>query len=340
MLYAAFQDLMWRRRRVVIAVLAVSLALGLSLVMAGVTAAFGREADQVLRSIGGESFLMRKGELGVFTSASVVDVDAAPNARPFAFWNAPVRSSTRGLVQSALLSSEPGWPSGVVDGTALQRPGDVVVDRSLGVEVGESVLLADRRLRVVGRTQGTTLYGGQPVLFIHTADAQQLMSGGANVTKGFVESGRPSSPPPSGLVRVERSSARSDLLRPLANAQQSLVLIMVLLWTVAASIVASVVFLAVLERTRDIAVFKATGVPVRSIAWGVLLQAGVIAGTASLMGVVLAHVIAPAFAMPVVITRSTSFLLPVLALGIAVVASLAGLRRVARIEPAFAFGGP
>jgi hypothetical protein len=49
MLYAAFQDLMWRRRRVVIAVLAVSLALGLSLVMAGVTAAFGREADQVLR---------------------------------------------------------------------------------------------------------------------------------------------------------------------------------------------------------------------------------------------------------------------------------------------------
>ncbi len=324
----------------VAAVLAVALSFAVSLVMSGVASAFDREATRVLDAIGGESFLMRNGELGVFTTASVVPTSAAPGARPFAFWNSPIRSSGRGLVQSALIGIPVGWPAAgsITDGRAIAAPGEVVADRSLGAKLGSSLTLADKTFMVVGLTQDTTLYGGQPVVFIPMSDAQELLAGGADVTKGFVENGVPSSPPPAGLTRVSRSTAKQDLLRPLANAQQSLVLIMVLLWIVAAVIVGSVVFLSVLERSRDMAVFKATGVTTRGIAAGVLLQACVIAGVASILAIGAGYALAPFFAMPVAITPMWTAMLPVIALSVAVLASLGGLRRVARIDPALAFG--
>lgn len=324
----------------VAAVLAVALSFAVSLVMSGVASAFDREATRVLDAIGGDSFLMRNGELGVFTTASVVKTNAAPDARPFAFWNSPIRSPGHGLVQSALIGIPVGWPSAdsIKEGRAISASGEVVVDRSLGAKLGSRVSLADKTFTVVGLTVDTTLYGGQPVVFIPMRDAQDLLAGGADVTKGFVENGVPGSPPPPGLTRVSRSAAKQDLLRPLANAQQSLVLIMVLLWIVAAVIVGSVVFLSVLERSRDVAVFKAAGVTTRAIAGGVLLQACVIAGVASILAIGAGYALAPLFAMPVAITPMWTAMLPVLALTIAVVASIGGLRRVAAIDPALAFG--
>jgi putative ABC transport system permease protein len=338
MIHAALRDLAWRRRRVIIAVIAVGLAFGVSLVMSGVASAFDREARRTLAAIGGESFLMRSGELGVFTTASVVPTSLAPDARPFAFWNSPIRSPQRGLVQSALIGIPYGWPRTVDDGEQLRGPGEVVVDETLGVKIGESITLADQRFTVVGTIRKTTLYGGQPVVFVPMPDAQVLLAGGADVTKGFVENGRPTTPPPDGLIRVDQATARSDLLRPLANAQQSLVLIMVLLWTVAAAIVASVVFLSVIERTRDIAVFKATGVQTKSIAAGIVVQALVVALAAALIGVVFGYALAPAFQMPVDITMGWTLAVPVVAVLLALLASMIGLRRIGRIEPALAFG--
>ena len=324
----------------VAAVLAVALSFAVSLVMSGVASAFEREATRVLDAIGGESFLMRNGELGVFTTASVVPTSAAPNARPFAFWNSPIRASGRSLVQSSLIGIPVGWPSAdsITQGRAIGASGEVVVDRSLGAKLGSRLTLADKTFTVVGLTVDTTLYGGQPVVFVPMPDAQKLLAGGADVTKGFVENGVPTLAPPSGLSRVSRSTAKQDLLRPLANAQQSLVLIMVLLWIVAAVVVGSVVFLSVLERSRDMAVFKAAGVTTAAIAGGVLLQACIIAGVASILAIGAGYALAPLFAMPVAITPMWTAMLPLIALTIAVISSLGGLRRVARIDPALAFG--
>ena len=114
----------------------------------------------------------------------------------------------------------------------------------------------------------------------------------------------------------------------------------VLLWIVAALIVASVVYLTVLERTRDFAVFKATGVSNRAIGAGICLQAVIISVVASLLGIVLAFLLSPLFPMDVVISTGSMVALPLLAVAVGVLAGLFGVRRTTKVAPATAFGGP
>jgi putative ABC transport system permease protein len=100
------------------------------------------------------------------------------------------------------------------------------------------------------------------------------------------------------------------------------------------------VYLSALERLRDFAVFKAIGVPARSILAGLALQAVVVALLAAALGAILAQLLAPLFPMLVVVPASAYMALPVVAIVIGLLASLAGLRRAVSVDPALAFGGP
>ncbi len=305
--------------------------------MSGVASAFPREAGRVIDAMGAKSFLMDDGELGVFTSASVVSATAIPDGKGFFFWNSPVRGGS-GVKQAALVGIEIGGPVKVSSGRKLSRDGEVVVDRSLRVSLGQEVELSGRTFRVVGLTSRTSLYGGQPVIFIGMNDVRNLVANGEAVTKGFVETSTKPGPVPTGWKRVGRDGAVADLIRPLKNAQQTLVVIMVLLWIISACIIGSVMFLTVLERTRDFAVFKANGVSTRAIATGLVVQAAVLAAIASVLGVALGYAMQPLLDLPVEISIGWTLALPLIALGVAVVASLFGMRRAISIEPALAFG--
>ena len=57
----------------------------------------------------------------------------------------------------------------------------------------------------------------------------------------------------------------SDLRRPLKKATSTISFLRVLLWIIAAGIIGSVLYLQAIERTRDFAVFKATGVSSRTL---------------------------------------------------------------------------
>ncbi len=114
----------------------------------------------------------------------------------------------------------------------------------------------------------------------------------------------------------------------------------ILLWIVAVLIVGSVVYLSALERVRDFAVFKAIGTPTRSILAGLALQALIVSLLAAVVGVILSKLLAPLFPMVVAVPSLAYVLLPVVAIVIGLLASLAGLRRVVAIDPALAFGGP
>jgi putative ABC transport system permease protein len=123
-------------------------------------------------------------------------------------------------------------------------------------------------------------------------------------------------------------------------AASSITIVAILLWIVAVLIIGSMVYLSALERLRDFAVFKAIGVPARSILAGLALQAVVVALLAAVLGAILAQLLGPLFPMLVVVPASAYMALPVVAIVIGLLASLAGLRRAVSIDPALAFGGP
>jgi putative ABC transport system permease protein len=306
--------------------------------MSGLADSFPREVDRLLDSLGGRSYLAPKGEVGPFTSASIVSTSAAPGAAPMLFWSAALR--VHGDARQAGLFGLPvGWRLPVDQGTVTHRSGDIVADDSLGLKVGEPLRVGTTVFRVVGTMHQRTLFGGQPLLVLTLADAQRLLAGGARISRAFIDNRPPTAPPPPGLTRFTRAEAASDLLRPVGSAGQSISFVKVLLWLVAICIIGSVVFLSALERSRDFAVFKATGVKGWQMGLGLALQAVLLAVVASLLAIVIALLLAPAFPMPVVIPQSAAITLPFIAIGIGVLASLAGLRKTMRADPAQAFGG-
>jgi putative ABC transport system permease protein len=70
-----------------------------------------------------------------------------------------------------------------------------------------------------------------------------------------------------------------------------------------------------------------------------MVTAVALALAASIVAIVLAMLLAPFFPMPIEIPTSSMIRLPLIASGVGVLASLAGLRRVLSVPPSMAFGG-
>jgi putative ABC transport system permease protein len=86
-------------------------------------------------------------------------------------------------------------------------------------------------------------------------------------------------------------------------------------------------------------VFKATGTGTGALLGGLAAQAVIVSLIAAAIGALLALVLAPSFPMPAEVPTIAYVLLPIVAVIVGGVASLAGLRRAVTVSPALAFGG-
>lgn len=338
MIVAALRDLQWRSKRFAIAIAATALVFGVSLVMSGLSASFTKEADNLLAVLHGSSYLAAEGEAGPFTTSIVVRTDLAPDAAPMLLWNAALDVKDE-IRQVGLVGMPVGWDVPLASGRTTESTGEVIADKSLGLDLGEMLPLGSEKFKVVGTMEGVTLFGGQPMVVMVIEDVQARLANGAAITRAFIEEADPPGPVPDGLVRFSVADARDDLLRPMEAASQSILFVNVLLWIVAACIVGSVIYLSALERARDFAVFKATGVKPWQMGAGLVLQSVIVALGASVIAMGIGLVLAPTFPMPVSIPTSAMITLPLLAVVIGVAASLVGMRRTITVDPALAFGG-
>jgi putative ABC transport system permease protein len=347
MLLAALRDLQWRRRRFVITVFGTALVFAMSLIMSALSNSFRVEVDRTLDRQAAAGWISAGDAPGAFSLGSfllpadiAVIAAAVPGSAPAMYGStiavtddgAKIDVTVFGLTDGAI-----GAPSHVIDGSPSLTHGVAIVPRSMGLAVGESFRLGVLPFLVGGVIGEASLLGGTPTVIVSLSDAQATLVEGAPLASTMLAPGSVTVP---GYRTFTRGEVRDDFLRPLSNAMNAIDFVNILLWIVAALIVASVVYLTVLERTRDLAVFKASGATTARIASGVCLQAVVIAVAASLVGIGLAYLLAPAFPLEVVISTRSVITLPVLAVAVGVLAGLVGVRRVAAIEPATAFGGP
>ncbi len=111
------------------------------------------------------------------------------------------------------------------------------------------------------------------------------------------------------------------------------------MWVVAAVIVASLVYVTALERTRDFAVLKALGASSGRSTLGLAFQAVLVALIAAAVAAVLAQFMGGVFSQPVDFPGSAYVELPVSAVVVGLLASLIALRRAVAADPAKAFAG-
>jgi putative ABC transport system permease protein len=349
MLIAALRDMQWRKRRFVIAIISTAIIFGMTLVLTGLANGFRVEAERTVDSLGVDAFLVKAGASGPFVGATPfapVDLQriaATPGvaaAAPLVYAGGTVTlgDSTRNADLFGAPERGPGMPT-VSQGRPPSTPDEVAASSTLGRAVGDEIEIASRRLHIVGIVENSTALANLPNIFLTTAGAQQIVYGGQPLVASIGIRGTLGQPPP-GYRAVDRDGAIADLLRPLKVAVNSITIVAIMLWIVAALIVGSVIYLSALERLRDFAVFKAIGVPTGSILAGLALQAIVVALCAAALGAVLSELLGPLFPMQVIVPVQAFVALPVIAVVIGLIASAAGLRRAVSVDPALAFGGP
>ena len=349
MLLAALRDLQWRRRRVATALVGTGLVFCMTLVLTGLSNGFAAEAEDTVESFGVETWLVREGATGPFLGASpIADVVVEEAARlPGVSAAAPMVYSRKGAGEGGdtdevnifgTTSDGPAMPT-VSNGRSPEQPDEVAASSRLGYDVGDRIAVSGQRFRVVGEVDGSTALAGVPNVFMTVDGAQEVAFAGQPIVNAIALDGRPEQPL-DGFTIMDVDDARADLLRPVEQARSAITVLAVLLWLVAATIVGSVIYLSALERVRDFAVYKATGMSTAAVAADLALQAVILAVLAAAVGAVLAALLGPRFPLPVKVPITAFALLPVLATLVGLVASLAGLRRAVTVDPALAFSGP
>lgn len=319
----------------------------MTLLLSGASSSLTNENNRIVRVFGADAWVVAAGSSGPFTTASVVpavradEVAGAPGvarAEPVVLFRSTIRDESVRDVNVVGFQTGGVMTPRIVGGRALQRPGETLADKRLGLSVGERVVANGHRLRVVGLVTGVTFNFGVPTLLMPVEDAQALAFAGQPLATAFITDGVPERVP-DGLQMVTEQQAIADLARVGKSGHQSIDFINVLLWIVAAGIIGSMVYLSALERVRDFAVLKATGASSRALLVGLALQAVVLSFAGAMAAAVLAQPLAASFPFPVEIPSGAYLRLLVIAVLVGTLASVAGLRRAVGVDPALAFTG-
>lgn len=345
---ASVRDLQWRTRRFFVAAIATGLVFGVALMMSGIANSFSMEVRDTVSALGAQTWLVPSGSPGPFTDTAAFPLDKVAQVKgvPGVLAAAPLlvghalSSGSLGEKDVNVLGVEPGRLGSptVVRGRPLGSGAEVVADESLRAKIGQVIVLSGLRFTVVGLVSGVTYFAGQPVVFVPIAAADRLDSNGLPLATAILIHGTPRAPVP-GFVALTEAQVRDDLAGPTREAVQTISLVEILLWLVAAGIIAAIIYLSALERRGDFAVLKAVGTPGWHLFLGLVLQALVMALGAAVIGFAVEALIAPTAAMAVRLSWGDYAAVPIVAVVVGIIASILPARRAAKVDPALAFGG-
>jgi len=343
-----FADLAFRARQFLIAVIGVGLVLAMALLLSGLAAGFRAEVVDTVGSVGGTTWFLSpsaEGRVSAFVALPELDaltVASEPGvtrAAPILVVPSQVVHVGRTVVTAVLFGVVPhrlGDPA-VVAGHQIDGPDQVVADKTTHAPLDSRVVLGGRSYLVVGLVAHRTLTGGVPVLYMPLAAAQATAVGGRPIITAVVATGHPKVVP-AGLVALPTSTVITDTLSELGAAAASIINLRWLMWAVSAAIVASMLYVAALERKQDFAVLKALGSSSRALFASLVLESVVVTLLAAALAELLVNLVAITVKQPVDITTGARAALPAIAVIVGMVASVSALRRVTGADPAAAFG--
>ena len=341
-------DLKLRRRQFVIAMAGASLVFAMALVLAGMSNSFREEVRTTVGDVGADEWVVTAGSSGPITGFS-----ALPSGALDQLQHTPgVRAADPLIVIPQAAQTADGLHSVYViayrrgglgtptttHGRVVRAPAEAVADSRLGVGPGHVITMSGRSFTGVGTTEGHSVFGGLPIVYVDLTDGQELSFGGQPQATAVVLRGVPESVP-DGLSVLSNAAVRSDALRTMHSAVKSIDSTQLLMWIVAAVIVAGLVYVSALERGKDFAVLKAMGASTGSVFLSMALEAVLVCLVAVVLAGIIATLIRPFFALPVSIPVAAFVTLPIIGLAVGLVGSLAGLRRAVTADPARAFGG-
>ena len=343
--------------------------------MGGIYRGMVVDATMLIDAIGADLWVVQRDTRGPFAERSTVPaaledrlrlVDGVASAERFTY-----ATIQRGDLARPLRIGVVGlsWPTN--RGQALPliagRPiadahREMIVDRTLGLELGARMPLGDDTYEVVGVTRGFVSSGGDALAFVTESDADAILGWMAPESRRLAGGLRPAVLPGAVIVKLlpglrpediqarlvdwpdvtvwTAEQQRDLLLRGVIDkARQQIGLFRTLLSIVSAIIVALILYNMTVAKSYEIALLKLMGARTRVIVAMILQQSILLGAIGYAMAVAIGSFLFDYFPRRVLIGPAELGTLAALVAGISVLASLAGILRALRIPPTLVLAG-
>lgn len=362
----AWRDVRHQWRRFLATAVGLGLLFAVVLAMSGIYRGMVEDAVLLVDRMGADLWIVQRGTRGPFAERSVLPetVETRARAVPGVAWARTFSTLTIEPVRQGrvLRMSLVGlaWPEDrgaslpLLAGRPLGRGrGELLVDRSLGLALGETLELGDEVYTVVGVGRGLLSSGGDGLAFVSQQDlgrierwlapeAARISAGGASAKHaGTASAVLVKVAPGASPEAVERTlaawtdvsvhsaeSERRFLLDGVVDkARRQIGLFRGLLTLVSGIVVSLVLFNMTVAKTREIALLKLMGAKVELVVGMILQQALLLTMLAYGVAVVASQLAFPHFPRRVVVGVEELAVGLLLAFVVALVASVAAIRR-------------
>lgn len=374
----ALADIRHTLGRFLLTCVGLGLLMAVALSMVGIYQGVVAEALALSRSLRADLWVVESGTRGPFAESSrlpgdireaVARVPGVAAAGSITLRTAEAHTQ-RGIIRVQVMGYEPGrpgGPSGIASGRGLGGTRhEMVADQRSGLALGATVTLGGDRYRVIGTTRGLVASGGDPLVFIHLSDSQELqfklappaarraLAAGAgagstdtvNAVVARLHSGADADAVAETVRRWKHLAALTDeeqstlLTQSVVNrARVQLGMFTVVLLFVSAVIIALIIYTMTMDKVREIATLKLIGAPDRMIIGLVMQQALLLGGAGYLAAIAVVFSVRDAFPRTVALGPAEIAMMAGVIAGICLVGSLLSIRAAMQIEPQQALGG-
>jgi putative ABC transport system permease protein len=375
----ALRDIRRKRGRFIATSTGVGLLLGVVMIQAGIYRGVVADALAVPNMVKADLWVVSPDRYGPFTETTTVFADARDDiARIAGVRQASLLSFTFGLadvngrlVRTDVVGYQPmrvPLPGQLVAGRGISKPRyEAVVDRTLGVGLGERIKIRDRQFDVVGLVDRAVGITGKPVTFVSLADARiveskvsppQIRRQRAHGQSGDVQPDSASAiivhlEPGADLEAVKQQILRwkhfnvitgpdqaVDILnRNVDRVRDTLFLFAVILLMASAAIVALTIYSMTTDKLREIAVLKLIGAGNRVICSLIIWQSLAIGIAGFVIAIIFLHGVRGIFPGYMEITLDDTIGIGVITVVACLLASVGGVRIALRVPPNQALAG-
>lgn len=369
------KDMAYRKARVVLTTLGVTVLVMLILILGGIMNGLRFQAQHYVKSTGADIWISKERSGGAFVGFSLLNPEylafiqrekgiIRESYSPLIF--AQARPVIHGKETKAVVV---GYKIGKLGGPKDQfelsegrlfisskyedyRPEDkppleVIVDEYTELEIGEKIELGGKQLKVVGKVKGFSFVFDTPLLFMDLRTAQDAVLDNiiyvntfiAKVAPGFspTEMARKLDELSSVEVRTQSETIETILKNFVTEPMKGVQFLRGMLWLAAGIIVSMITYVTTLEKTREIGVMKAIGAPNRYVISLALKQVIVMAISGLTAGIILAVGAVPLFPIFVLLNFKEALLVVVITFGVCGIGGLLAARRAVSVDPMIAF---
>lgn len=378
MINLAQRDIAHSLGKFVTTALGVGMLIGVVLIMIGVYRGMAHDALIVPNDLGAELWIVQKDTLGPFAESSRLHEDLKYSLKgfegveavyPITFQSLQLPHGEKPVRVFALgYEALSGYkPFKLMEGREIQIPQkEIIVDSKTGFKLGEAIPLGRETYTVVGLTHKAVSSGGDPMVYIDLAEAQELQflfsneqirndrtRGGntpsTSTVNTFVLMLNDDADPMSVAHEIEKwkhqqvyTAQEQEVILTknlIERSAKQIGMFTVILLIVSSVIISLIIYTMTIGKMKEIAILKLIGAP-NSVITKMIAQQSLLLGILAFIGGNLfAHASADVFPKTIILVPTDALKLLGVVIIVSILASLSGIRTALRIDPASAIGG-